>query len=284
MTYFSTMQTQKIKYYPTTIEAIHLLVLYVFLQSLIDFPLALYDYYHDTDWLSNSWISSISSFVITAFIFVFAYRKAKNSFVKVFAVKGFNPLIIIPIVIMLPGMQYLVGLLNIEINKILPPPPWFWELFERIFDNHFGFWGTFAKVVILAPIVEEILFRGIIMHGLMRNYRGWYAVLLSGILFSFFHLNPWQMTYTFFLGLLLGWVMLRTRSLPLAILIHALNNLVVLLTITWNNEISEHALYHLSRNHNILISSMAIVVGTFLIFVFTLKKNKATKKQVAPKQ
>jgi membrane protease YdiL (CAAX protease family) len=274
------MRNPKIKYYPTSIEAIHLLVLYIFLQSLVDFPLALYDYHHDTDWLSNSWISSISSFAITAFIFIFGYRKANNSFAKVFAIKGFNPLIIIPVIIMIPGLQYLVGLLNFEINKILPAPPWFWELFERIFDNHFGFWGTLLQVAVLAPIIEEILFRGIIMHGLMRNYRSWYAILLSGILFSVFHLNPWQMSYTFFLGLLLGWVMVRTRSLPLAIIIHSINNLIVLLSITWENNISEHALYHLPRNSNILISSLAIAIGVLLIVAFTLKKANQGKQAV----
>jgi len=274
------MQKQKIRYYPTTLEAIHLLVLYVFLQSLVDFPLALYDYHHDTNWLSNAWISSISTFSITAFIFIYGFRKTHNTFKNTFAIKAFNPLIVIGVIIMLPAMQYLVGLLNQQVEKILPPPPWFWELFERIFKNRFGFWGVVLKVVVLAPVIEEVLFRGIIMHGLMRNYKSWTAVLLSGILFSVFHLNPWQMTYTFFLGLLLGWIMVRTRSLPLAIIVHALNNLIVLLSITYHQEISEHAIYWMPRNQHVLISCLAIGIGVLLIIAFTLKKESKPEFKV----
>lgn len=274
----------KVKYYPTTIEAIHLLVLYVFLQSLVDFPLALYDYHHDTDWLSNGWIGFGSTVLITAFIFFFGFKKTGNTFKKVFALKLFNPWLILPVLIILPGMQYLVGLLNHEVDKILPAPPWFWELFERIFDNRFGFWGAVAKVVIIAPVIEETLFRGIIMHGLMRNYKPWYAVLLSGILFSVFHLNPWQMTYTFFLGLLLGWVMIKTRSLPFAILVHALNNLIVMLSITFGPQYASHPILNLPKQNNIWISSTAVFTGVVIILIITYKKRRKSKPKIVQAQ
>lgn len=278
MHYFRAMQNRKIKYYPTTIEAIHLLVLYVFLQSVVDFPLALYDYNHDTNWISNQWIGLISSFSITAFIYIYGFKKSKSTIKQVFAIKTFNPLILLPVMVLLPALQYLVGILNIKVDEILPPPPWFWELFEKIFENRFGFWGALMKVVILAPIIEEVLFRGIIMHGLMKNYRSWYAVLLSGVLFSVFHLNPWQMTYTFFLGLLLGWIMVRTKSLPLAILVHAINNLIVLLSITYNEQIQQHYLMNLSHNVNVKIAFSALGIGLILIFLITFKPKKAEKK------
>ncbi len=280
--YFSSMQKQRIKYYPTTIEAIHLLVLYLVLEMLVDFPLALYDYNKGADLLSTPWISFLSSISITGFIFIYGYRKTHNKFKRVFAIKGFNPLLIIPILLLLPAMQYFVGFLNIKVESILPAPPWFWELFERIFDNKFGFWGTALKVVVFAPLVEEILFRGIIMHGLMRNYRSWYAILLSGILFSAYHLNPWQMTYTFFLGLLLGWVMVKTRSLPFAILVHALNNLIVLLSITYEKTITENALYNLPQTDKIKVSLMALFAGIFIFTALTLKKKKSKTPSKAP--
>jgi uncharacterized protein len=260
------------KYYPTTIEAIHLLVLYLFLQALVDFPLALLDYINDSNWSNNPYISIISSVSITLFIFIYGFRNANAKFTEVFAIKAFNPLLLIPIIILLPGLQFLVGLLNSEVANILPAPPWFWELFERVLENRYGFWGTLVRVAVVAPIVEETLFRGIIMYGLMRNYRGWYAVLLSGILFSCFHLNPWQMTYTFFLGLLLGFVVVRTRSLPLSILVHAINNLIVLLAITYQKEIGASFISTLSDIQNIVISSVAVVLGISLIFFITRKR------------
>ena len=113
----------------------------------------------------------------------------------------------------------------------------------------------------------------------MRNYRSWYAIFLSGLLFSLFHLNPWQMTYTFFLGLLLGWLMVRTRSLPLTILVHSLNNLLVLLSITYQNQLEQHFLYNLPRKQNIYIATLAAAVGLLLIFAITIKKKKVQKKR-----
>lgn len=272
------MISQRERYYPTTLEAIHLLVLYIFLQSLVDFPLALYDYNHDTRWLENFWIGSISSIAITLFIFIYGFKKSQQPFAQVFGLKLFNPLLIVPVAIMLPGMQYLVGLLNTEVDKILPAPPWFWELFERVLNHRFGFWGSVLKVAVIAPVVEETLFRGIIMHGLMKNYKPWYAILLSGILFSLFHLNPWQMTYTFFLGLLLGWLMVKTRSLPLCILTHSLNNLIVLMSIVWEKQLREHPLYSLSQSENILLGSALVLFGIVLIILIpTIFKSKTGK-------
>jgi membrane protease YdiL (CAAX protease family) len=272
------MQDFKPKYYPTTLEAIHLIVLYLFLQTVIDFPLAMYDYEHDTNLLSNPWISFFSSISITVFIFIYGFRKAESSFMSVFALRSFNILLIIPIVILLPGLQYLVGLLNIVVEKVIPSPPWFWELFEKIFDNRFGFWGAFFKVAIIAPIIEEIFFRGIIMHGLMRNYKSGYAILLSGILFSFFHLNPWQMTYTFFLGLFLGWLMVRSRSLPLCIIAHSINNTLVLLSITYHKEIQEIVFLPLKTTGYVFISAGALIISIFLILLLTRKQQREVRQ------
>jgi membrane protease YdiL (CAAX protease family) len=273
------MQNYRKTYYPTTFEAVHLIVLYIFLQSLIDFPLALYDYQKDTNWLSNPWISFISNFTITILIFIYGYRKAKNKFSEVFALKTFNLLLIFPILLLLPGLQYLVGLLNVVVERIIPAPPWFWELFDRIFENHFGFWGAFVKVAVLAPIIEETFFRGIIMHGLMRNYKNWYAILLSGILFSVFHLNPWQMTYTFFLGLFLGFLMVRTRSLPLCILAHSINNIIVLYSVTTKKDFPEFLFAGISKSNSVLISIGAIFTG-FLLIILITRRYKNSGKQI----
>jgi uncharacterized protein len=272
------MQEYKTEYYPTAFEAIHLVVLYTFLQTLIDFPLAMYDYEHDTNLLSNGWISFFSNISVTAFIFIYGFRKAQSKFKEIFALKAFNPLIIIPIIILFPGLQFLIGLLNIAIEKVIPSPPWFWELFEKIFNNRFGFWGSFLKVAIIAPIIEETLFRGIIMHGLMKNYKSWYAILISAILFSLFHLNPWQMSYTFFLGLFIGWIMTLTHSLPLCIITHSINNIIVLLSITWNDQIQKSFISQIKITESVLLSIGAIVVGITLVIVFS----KSSKKVQPP--
>ena len=268
------IQNTSSKYFPTSMEAIHLLVLYIFLQALVDFPLALYDYEHDTNMLSGSWIAMLSNIVFTLGIFYYGFRKTQASVVQAFALKGFHPALLLAIFLVLPGMQYLVGLLNIQVERLLPAPPWFWELFEQMLDNHYGFWGAFVKVAVIAPIVEEALFRGIIMYGLMRNYKPAYAIFVSALLFSVFHLNPWQMTYTFFLGLFLGWLMVKTRSLPLVILGHSINNLIVLLSITYHDVIAQWALVNQGLLANIGLSLVVVAGGIGAIHFLSPKSKK----------
>ncbi|GAA4499909.1 hypothetical protein GCM10023172_19250 [Hymenobacter ginsengisoli] len=79
---------------------------------------------------------------------------------------------------------------------------------------------------LLAPLLEEILFRGIILRGLLRNYSPAVAIGQSALLFGVFHLNPAQSLFAMLFGVTLGWLYYRTQSLAICITMHALNNLL----------------------------------------------------------
>lgn len=79
---------------------------------------------------------------------------------------------------------------------------------------------------VLAPICEELLFRGVLLQGLLRNYRPAVAIGQSALLFGVIHFNPAQSVAVFFMGLVLGWCYYQTRSLALCIGLHGLNNLL----------------------------------------------------------
>lgn len=87
-----------------------------------------------------------------------------------------------------------------------------------------GSWQGIVLAVLIAPVVEEVLFRGLILRGLLGRWRPAAAILLSAALFSLMHLNLAQIPVTFVLGAVLGWVYVRTRSLGLCIAGHAINN------------------------------------------------------------
>jgi hypothetical protein len=107
-------------------------------------------------------------------------------------------------------------------------------LFNRLFESDFGIWGGIVRVVVLAPVVEELIFRGVIFSGFKKNFRPIWAVILSALLFALFHLNPWQLGPTFLLGLLLGFVRLRTGSLLAAIFTHALHNGMIFFSVLYH--------------------------------------------------
>jgi uncharacterized protein len=87
--------------------------------------------------------------------------------------------------------------------------------------------GVFAFIlmVIAAPILEELIFRGIILDGLLKRYSPIKSILISSLLFGLVHLNPWQFLTGLIIGVFSGWIYYRTRSLSLSIIIHASANL-----------------------------------------------------------
>lgn len=266
-------------YYPTILQAVHLLILYLFIQAVVDFPLALIDYYNDTDYLSHPVKKVVLNAGSTIFILLYGLLKSKKQVLQVFPLKVFNPLIILPLITFFWGANFLIEQVNIHVEKAIPAPPWFWELFSRIFDSDFGWWGAFMKVVIIAPVIEELIFRGIILHGFRKNYSAVTAVGMSAILFSLFHLNPWQIPATFVLGLLLGWIMIRTRNILLAITGHALNNLMVLLTVTFWGKINTHGIYLMETSEKLKLGALVAALSVILMYLAMLWPPKKISKQ-----
>ncbi|MFN8427356.1 MAG: type II CAAX endopeptidase family protein [Anaerolineales bacterium] len=82
----------------------------------------------------------------------------------------------------------------------------------------------FLTAVIVAPLVEEIFFRGFLFQGFRQRY-GWIAaLLLSSGIFAAAHLDPVSFIPTFVLGAVLGYVYHRSNSLWPSIILHFLNN------------------------------------------------------------
>ncbi len=266
------------KYYPTILQAIHLIILYTFIQTIVDFPLALYDYYNGTDFLYNPFKKISLGVGSTLFILYYGFRKSKAPLLDVFPLKFFNPLLLIPITTFFWAAHNLLEITNAFLDKYIPAPAWFWELFNKIFEGDFGWWGAFMKVAVVAPIVEELIFRGLILHGFRRNYNGFVAVIMSALLFALFHLNPWQFPATFLLGLLLGWIVLRTNSILLAILGHSINNLLVLLTITYWDRIQAHPIYLMEKKDLYYTSALVIILSLVLIYLLSIKWNRKDRK------
>ena len=80
-------------------------------------------------------------------------------------------------------------------------------------------------VLVFAPIVEEICFRGIIQNRLLTWTKSGIAIFAQALIFGFAHFNIVQGIYTFILGIALGLVYLRFRSLWLCITAHMAFNL-----------------------------------------------------------
>lgn len=87
------------------------------------------------------------------------------------------------------------------------------------------FWVLFLCNVVMAPLVEEILFRGLALSRLREAFPDGVALLISSAIFGLAHGQIIWICYTFVVGLVLGYVMLKTGSGRACILMHACFNL-----------------------------------------------------------
>ena len=86
-------------------------------------------------------------------------------------------------------------------------------------------WAKVLFMTVLAPLAEELLFRRALIDR-MRPYGERLAVVTSALMFALFHGNFSQFFYAFLLGLLFGYVYLRTGRLRWSLLLHMLVNLL----------------------------------------------------------
>ena len=80
------------------------------------------------------------------------------------------------------------------------------------------------SLCLLAPVIEEIYFRGILLSTIKLIIGPFWAVLLSSIYFSIIHLNILVSPTLFVLGITLGIIAILTKSVLPSIILHALFN------------------------------------------------------------
>ena len=104
---------------------------------------------------------------------------------------------------------------------VYPPDADTLEMFERLI---FSGVVSLIAVCVIAPFLEEMLFRGIILRGLLGSYSPIKSILISAFLFGFVHFNIYQFVAAFILGCFLGWIFYLSRSLWPCIFAHAIYN------------------------------------------------------------
>lgn len=99
--------------------------------------------------------------------------------------------------------------------------------------------GTFMIAVVAAPVVEELLFRGIVLRSMRKFTPAWAAILVSSVLFGVYHLNIVQAVYATLMGIAAGILYEKKRNLLFPILVHFANNLITMLQGFAPSEVNE---------------------------------------------
>ena len=127
--------------------------------------------------------------------------------------------------------------------------------FTTLLSNRWGY----ITIGLLAPVAEEVVFRGAILKSLLTKYRPWLAIVLSAVIFSVGHLNPAQMPHAFLIGLLLGWMYWRTGSILPGMAYH------------WANNSAAYVIYNIYPNPDIkLIEIFKTSTNVYMALGFSL--------------
>jgi len=129
-----------------------------------------------------------------------------------------------PVLLLLPLVLLLDIVLIGAIEAVFPVSSWEQQAFNGMAES------TLPAVVaacILAPVLEEMLFRGILLRAFLERYPRGLAIGYSALYFGAAHLNLYQFVLAFLVGLLLGWLYERSRSLLPCMALHAALNVSV---------------------------------------------------------
>lgn len=134
--------------------------------------------------------------------------------------------------------------------------------------NGAGLFGVLFVVAVLPAVLEELVFRGLLLEGL-KNFGSVAAVLVCGALFSLYHQNPAQTVYQFLCGAGFALVALKAGSALPTMLAHFLNNaFIIIAQKLWGGELPRPAQIPL------LVVSVICLLGSLVWLIFFDKRGK----------
>lgn len=147
------------------------------------------------------------------------------------------------------------------LQEMMPElPNWAEDEFDMLLTNR---WGYFT-IGLLAPLSEEIVFRGAILRSMLRSPQltPWVAISISAVFFALIHMNPAQMPHAFLIGLLLGWMYWRTGSILPGVAYHWANNSVayILYNVFPNPDLKLIDLFKGSEQHVLMAVAFSMLI------------------------
>ncbi len=264
--------------YPNAVEALLLIVLLMAIELFVAaavFDANLLAGVNDAD--VYGFITVVGNGIL--FVGLMAYKRI--NYRALFHPAG-NPLgatmtlVSVPILMVVPGLVMLAGAANSIVQWLFPMNV---DDVARLQDQMAPGIVPLLFACVAAPVLEEMLFRGVILRGFLRQYSRTFAILWSSALFGLAHLNLYQMMTALAIGLVAGWLYERCRSLWPCILLHAAYNGYVTGYYAW---IVAHADAHpsgLGVAFTAFAFGAAIIGGLLLLRFLGGGKRAASKTQ-----
>lgn len=252
-----------------------LIIVGIFVAStiILSIILVLFSSFVSGDMLSTGIIAQIMVYAVTipAAIILMRRRGMKKPILP-FSFRMADPLMILWGV----ALIFIMGVVIEPLINLFPAS--YMEDVNNLISETGGL--GMLMTIVLAPVLEEILFRGVIQGGTEREYGPVRAIVVASAIFGIIHLVPQQVVNAFFCGLILGYVFYRTRSLVPVIAIHLLNNAFAYIMIRMSPANASGSLREIVPNDTWywIVYGACTAVFVFVMYKLWRQLNKAEKK------
>ncbi len=198
------------KLFPNTIlQAIGLLIAGLILATPVIF-LTRNQYTGFSDDIKNTLLYFVFSLIVLGLAY-FINRKRKIELTYDFKVSFLFPIPLLIVCVFL----FQIGV-SVPVNRIFSIN----YASASVVKNPLNQMVLLLGSLILGPVFEEIIYRGIILNGLLTSKSPKLAIVISSAIFAVSHGKPVQILFALILGLFLSWIYYKTKSLGLTILLH----------------------------------------------------------------
>ena len=209
--------------FPNGVEAFFMVVALFALEFVIG--AAMHDL-RDVLALPRQDVGGMTTLLANAIVFTAVMHYKTLSYRSLFHASADSPAdvlaILVPaITLTIPALVLLSTTLGAFLVYLFPLSPAETAMFEEMGSGSFG---AIIGACLLAPVLEEMLFRGIILRSFLQQYSRWTAIIASAALFGLAHMNIYQFMVGMLLGVIAGWLYERSHSLLPCIALHAAYN------------------------------------------------------------
>jgi uncharacterized protein len=178
------------KPYPGVFQAVGLLLLFVGVLILLAILLAILSIHRHNNLIASPLVGVLVTLVAHGIIIAWGFRQTKSPVREVFPFKPVQLGIVLSIVLCVFGLIIVSSNVDYLVPTTLPPPKWVTSYIFDMLQSRYGLALLSVEFLVLAPITEELLFRGLLLHGFLRRYGNTRAVLASAVLFWGFSYEP----------------------------------------------------------------------------------------------
>jgi len=180
--------------------------------------------------------NTVGQFVVIGFLSwlvsgIFSNGQSRFGFVRLNnrPIQDWLPFTLVSLVLLFTAYPFLMSVQYV--NAFMPQPDFMLEMekasiqiLEKFFMGDTPSWVIFLHVAITPAICEEIMFRGLMLRVFDKKMGTTAAIIVSGLLFGFYHVRLTQVLVLSIIGMLLAWITIKSDSLWPAIILHAANN------------------------------------------------------------